>query len=190
MCFGRSREASGSLATTLPSVRTADGVVCGPPQSHSAPDHAQSPNHSTSNFYHHTSEQSSTHLLPLMSSRAHRNPEKYVRVATTPANSYPPTPGTLESGSASIGAHAHGRKSATNFIHEGISYDPSNAKEDYLQMAKDDVPDNKVSSTSSTSRVCVQYSRLTPRSHYPRWLDSISTFLVCPELHAGEFFFS
>ena len=68
--------------------------------------------------------------------------------AATPSNSYPPTPGTLESGNASNNANAHGRKFASRYIHEGTSYDPSNAKEDYLRMAKDDVPDNKVSSAS------------------------------------------
>lgn len=81
-----------------------------------------------------------------MASRTHLNPTsegKHVRVAATPAHSYPPTPGTLESGSASD-ANAHGRKRASHFIHEGMSYNPSNAKEDYLRMAKDDVPDNKV----------------------------------------------
>jgi hypothetical protein len=92
-----------------------------------------------------------------MASRTHQNQtskEKYVRVDATPANSYPPTPGTLESGSASINANSHRRKLAPHFIHEGASYDPSNAKEGYLRMAKDDVPDNKVSTTSG------EFSRL------------------------------
>ena len=96
---------------------------------------------------------------PLMASRTHRNPisqGKHDHVAATPPNSYPPSPGTLESGSASNNANAHGRKLASHYIHEGTSYDPSNAKEDYLRMAKDDVPDNKVSS-ASVPWACVQY---------------------------------
>jgi len=122
-------------------------------QVHSAPDHDHSPdaNASTSDInYHRTSEQSSTPLQPLMASRLHRNPtsqEKHIHVAATPLNSYPPTPGTLESGDA----NAQARKRASHFIHEGLSYDPSNAKEDYLRMAKDDIPDNKVSSAPSAA---------------------------------------
>src|SRR5258706_14472588 len=126
---------------------------------HSAPDHSNSPDPSTSDFHHHTSEQSSTHLQPLMASRTHRNTisqGKHDHVAATPPNSYPPSPGTLESGNASNNANAHGRKLASHYIHEGTSYDPSNAKEDYLRMAKDDVPDNKVSS-ASVPWACVQY---------------------------------
>jgi hypothetical protein len=114
---------------------------------HSAPDHVDSPNASHSDFHHRSSEQSSTPLQPLMASRSHPNPspqEKHVHIAPPHAHSYPPTPGTLESGNASD-ANAHGRKRASHFIHEGLSYDPSNAKEDYLRMARDDVPDNKVS---------------------------------------------
>src|SRR5258706_5802739 len=159
---------------------------------HSAPDHSNSPDPSTSDFHHHTSEQTSTHLQPLMASRTHRNPisqGKHDHVAATPPNSYPPTPGTLESGNASNNANAHGRKLASHYIHEGTSYDPSNAKEDYLRMAKDDVPDNKVS-PASTASACLRYFRLTRRSHCPRWPVSTSTSLVCPELHAGEWIFS
>ena len=113
---------------------------------HSAPDHVHSPD--ATDFHHRTSEQSSTPLQPLMASKTQLNPSsqgKHVHVAATPAHSYPPTPGTLESGNASD-ANFHGRKRASHFIHEGMSYDPSNAKEGYLRMAKDDVPDNKVSS--------------------------------------------
>ena len=117
---------------------------------HSAPDHPNPPASSTSDFHHHTSEQSSsTHLQPLMASRTHQIPisqGKHDHVAATP-----PKPGMLESGNASNHANAHRRKLASHYIHEGTSYDPSNAKEDYLRMAKDDVPDSKVSSASTPS---------------------------------------
>ena len=114
--------------------------------------HPNSPAPSTSDFHHHTSEQSSTiHLQPLMASRTHQIPisqGKHDHVAATP-----PKPGMLESGNASNHANAHRRKLASHYIHEGTSYDPSNAKEDYLRMAKDDVPDSKVSSASTPSLV-------------------------------------
>ena len=96
-----------------------------------------------------------------MASRTHRNPnsqEKHDLGDATPAYSYPPTPGTLESGNASNNANARHRKTASHYIHEGISYDPSNAKEDYLRMAKDDVPDNKVSSVSFTADIRTIFS--------------------------------
>ena len=108
---------------------------------HSAPDPSNSLDPSTSDLHHYTSEQSSTHLQPLMASKTHRKTnlqEKHDLGTPTPA--YTPSPGALESG-----ANARSRKTASHYFHEGTSYDPSNAKEDYLRMAKDDVPDNKVS---------------------------------------------
>ena len=129
--------------------------------SHSAPDPSNTPDPSTSDLHHYTTEQSSTHLQPVMASRTHRNTnsqEKHDHGVATPAYSYPSTPGTLESGNASNNSNARSRKTASRYIHEGISYDPSNAKEDYLQMAKDDVPDNKVSSASSTAGIISAHS--------------------------------
>ena len=122
----------------------------------SAPD---SPDPSISDFHnHHTSEKSSTDLQPLMGSRTHRNPiseGKHDHVVATSANTYPPVPSTLESGNAYNDANAH---NLSYYIHQGTSYDPSNAKEDYLRMAKDDVPNNKVSSVSSTPRIRTIFS--------------------------------
>ena len=110
-----------------------------------------------------------------MASRIEIQPHrKYDHGAATPAYSYPSTPGTFESGHASNNANARGRKTASHYIHKGISYDPSNAKEDYLQMAKDDVPDNKVSCASSTAEIFSVHSAVRtvlggpflPRPHW------------------------
>lgn len=113
---------------------------------HSAPDHDHdhSLNGSATDFHHGTSEQSLTPLQPLMASKTQLNPSPQGKRPPL-AHSYPPTPGKLESGHASD-ANVHGWDRASHFLHEGMAYDPSNAKEDYLRMAKDDVPDNKVGS--------------------------------------------
>ena len=148
---------------------------------HSPPD---SPDPLISEFHHHTSEQSSTDCQPLMGSRTHQNPisqGKHDHVAATPANTYPPAPSTLE---ASNNPNVH---RWTYYIHQGTSYDPSNAKEDYLRMAKDDVPDNKVSSASSTAG---KFSAQLGGPHCPRWPVSTSTSLMCPESHVGKCIFS
>ena len=128
---------------------------------HSAPN---SPDLSISEFHHHTSQQSSIDLQPLIGFTTHRSPisqGKHDPVVATLTNTYPPAPSTLESGNiASNNANTY---RWSHYIHQGTSYDPSNAKEDYLRMAKDDVPDNKVSSASSI--LLQEYSWLTRRPH-------------------------
>jgi hypothetical protein len=127
---------------------------------HSVPDHIDFANPSTSDFHYPTSEQSSTLVQPLMASKTHPKPGLHGK------HSYPPTPGTLESGSASD-TNAHGLNRTSNFLHEGFSYDPSNAKEGYLRMAKGDVPDNKVYQESRAGES--NFSPKAPRPAFQIW---------------------